>query len=77
MRSQLAIACLSLCAAAPAGFVTTRGTSFEVDGRPYRFAGTNNYYLQYQDAAMVADVLDRAAARNFSARSMRMMSILP
>jgi mannan endo-1,4-beta-mannosidase len=66
LTSLAIIACLSLCAAAPAGFVTTRGTSFEVDGLPFRFAGTNNYYLQYQDAAMVADVLDRAAARNFS-----------
>ena len=52
--------------AAPAGFVTTRGTGFEVDGRPFRFAGANNYYLNYQPADMVADALDRAAARNMT-----------
>jgi mannan endo-1,4-beta-mannosidase len=63
---ELSFAGLLCCAAAPAGFVTTRHTSFEVDGRPFRFAGTNNYYLQYQDADMVADVFERAVAHNFS-----------
>ncbi len=60
----LAATCAS--AAVPAGFVTTRGTSFEVDGKPFRFAGANNYYLNYQSPAMVADALDRAAARNMT-----------
>ena len=57
---------LGVACAAPAGFVTTRGAAFEVDGRPFRFAGVNNYYLQYQDARMVDDVFERAAARNFT-----------
>ena len=61
-----ALALLAATRAAPAGFVTTRGTSFELDGRPFRFAGANNYYLSYEDAGAVADVFARAAAHNFT-----------
>ncbi|HBL16707.1 MAG: hypothetical protein A2X36_13905 [Elusimicrobia bacterium GWA2_69_24] len=31
-------------AAAPPGFVTVRGAGFEIDGKPYRFLGTNLWY---------------------------------
>ncbi len=34
--------------------------SFALDGKPYCFAGTNNYYLTYKSRRMVDDVLDRA-----------------
>lgn len=53
-------------AAAAGGFVRTQGTNFTLDDKPFRFSGTNNYYLSYQDADMVEDVFARAAAHNFS-----------
>ncbi len=52
-------------AAAGHGFVTRVGGSLRLDGHPYRFAGTNNYYLEYKSPVMVDDVIDRAAAAGF------------
>lgn len=37
-------------------------SSFEVDGEPFCFVGTNNYYLSYKPRPMVDDVLESAAA---------------
>jgi len=37
-------------------------TNFELDGQPFCFVGTNNYYLSYQPPAMVDDVLESAQA---------------
>ena len=47
------------------GFVRRMGPELWLDGRPFRFAGTNNYYLMYKSQAMVDDVLDTAAGNNF------------
>lgn len=47
------------------GFVRQRGTELWLDGKPFRFAGTNNYYLMYKSQLMVDDVLTTAAANNF------------
>ena len=62
--------CILAVAAAPpapaASFVSASGTDFVVAGKPFRFAGTNNYYLSYQDQFMVRDVFARAAAHNFT-----------
>lgn len=70
MPSQRAFAialCLFTAASSTVAFVTTRGTSFiDDDGKPFRFAGTNNYYLAYQPPEMVDDVLARAAAHGFT-----------
>jgi mannan endo-1,4-beta-mannosidase len=44
------------------GFVTVRGRSFHVDGRPWRFGGTNTYYLHYKSQFMIDDALGAAAA---------------
>jgi len=47
------------------GFVKANGSSFTLNGKPYRFAGTNCYYLIYKDHFMVDDVLTTAAAHQF------------
>jgi mannan endo-1,4-beta-mannosidase len=45
-------------------FVTRSGTSLVLDGQPFRFGGTNNYYLHYKSNLMVEDVFADAAAMN-------------
>lgn len=49
-------------AAAPAGFVTRSGAGFVLDGQPFRYGGTNNYYLHYKSQLMVDDVFSDAQA---------------
>jgi mannan endo-1,4-beta-mannosidase len=48
--------------AAPAGFVTRSGAGFVLDGKPFRYGGTNNYYLHYTSQLMVDDVFSDAQA---------------
>jgi mannan endo-1,4-beta-mannosidase len=48
--------------AAPAGFVTRSGAGFVLDGQPFRYGGTNNYYLHYTSQLMVDDVFSDAQA---------------
>lgn len=48
--------------ARPRTFVTTRGTQLVLDGRRFRFGGTNNYYLHYKSHYMIDSVLNDAAA---------------
>lgn len=50
--------------AVPDGFVTTKSNYFILDGKPFYFAGTNNYYLAYSSNAMIDDVLNDAKAMN-------------
>ena len=62
-----AVACLSAsCASTPAksAFDTGRNpaTNFELEGAPFCFVGSNNYYLAYKPPAMVDDVLESARA---------------
>jgi mannan endo-1,4-beta-mannosidase len=47
-------------AAAPAGFVTRSGSQFMLGGQPFRYGGTNNYYLHYTSRIQVDDVFDKA-----------------
>ncbi|MFG2044156.1 cellulase family glycosylhydrolase [Dactylosporangium sp. NPDC048998] len=47
------------------GFVGRQGSDLRLDGRTFRFAGSNNYYLMYSSRAMVDDVLGDAAAAGF------------
>ncbi len=47
------------------GFVTRQGTALMLNGRPYEFAGTNNYYLGYKSRSMTDRVLDDAKAAGF------------
>lgn len=76
--AALATAAAALAAAAPAdaapastgragasGFVTARGSQLTLNGAPYEFAGTNNYYLGYKSPAMVTNVLDDAKTAGF------------
>jgi mannan endo-1,4-beta-mannosidase len=46
-------------------FVTRQGSDLVLDGKPFRFAGTNNYYLMYDSPLMVDDVFARASAARF------------
>ena len=57
--------------AAPAspGFVVRDGSVLELDGKPFRFGGTNNYYLFYKSRGMVDDVF--ADARSAGLTVMR------
>ena len=48
----------------PTGFITTKGTSFMLDGQPFRVAGVNNHYLAYASRDEVVRVLDDAVAMN-------------
>ncbi|MET7401807.1 cellulase family glycosylhydrolase [Dactylosporangium sp. NPDC005572] len=43
------------------GFVVRDGADLKLDGRTFRFAGSNNYYLMYRSPAMVDDVFADAA----------------
>jgi mannan endo-1,4-beta-mannosidase len=47
-------------------FVTRNGTELEVAGQPFRFAGSNNYYLMYTSPFMVDDVLEAAQRTGFN-----------
>lgn len=56
-------------AAKPGGgkdFVQRAGPNLTLNGKPFRFAGTNNYYLMYSSQYMVDDVLNTAAANGFT-----------
>ena len=46
-------------------FVTRSGAHLRLDGKPFRFAGTNNYYLHYQSPTARDNVIDKAAASGF------------
>jgi mannan endo-1,4-beta-mannosidase len=53
-------------------FVSREGSELYLHGRPYRFAGSNNYYPIYKSPSMVTALLDKAAAADF--RVMRVWS---
>ena len=46
-------------------FVKQTGPDLRLNGKLFRFAGTNNYYLMYKSQFMVDDVLQTAAAHGF------------
>lgn len=70
--TSLVAACVGLAVpasaapeAAQAGFVTARAGQLRLDGKPYEFAGTNNYYLGYKSQAALEAVLDDAQVAGF------------
>lgn len=63
----LAAPVLPAAAGASTGaFVTRTGSRLTLAGKPFRFAGTNNYYLHYQSATARDNVIDKAAASDFT-----------
>src|SRR5689334_5613652 len=48
------------------GFVQRVGTGLWLDGRPFKIAGSNNYYLEYKSNLMVDDVLTDAKNAEFN-----------
>jgi mannan endo-1,4-beta-mannosidase len=48
-------------------FVRQEGTSLLLNGEPFRFAGTNNYYMHYKSNEMIDAVLDDAAEMGLNA----------
>lgn len=44
------------------GFVTAVDNYFELDGDPFYYVGSNNYYLNYTSDTMIDDVLEDAAS---------------
>ncbi len=48
-------------------FVTAHGGRFYVHGKPWRFGGTNTYYLHYKSTFMIDDALGDAAAMGLRA----------
>lgn len=74
IRSLVVISAL-LLSAAPAsasastrhdGFVARHGDDLTLNGKDFRFAGSNNYYLMYRSPAMVDDVFADAAGAGFT-----------
>ncbi|MFC1734352.1 cellulase family glycosylhydrolase, partial [candidate division KSB1 bacterium] len=51
---------------AAAQFVQVDGTDFTLDGKPFYFAGANNYYLFYKPLSQVQEVMDDAVALNLT-----------
>jgi len=49
----------------PDSFVRQVGPNLMLNGKIFRFAGTNNYYLMYKPELMVDDVLETAAENDF------------
>lgn len=47
-------------------FVKQAGPELRLNGKLFRFAGTNNYYLMYKSQFMVDDVLNAGAANGFT-----------
>ncbi|WP_327003835.1 cellulase family glycosylhydrolase [Dactylosporangium sp. NBC_01737] len=48
------------------GFVVRHGDDLTLNGKDFRFAGSNNYYLMYRSPAMVDDVFADAAGAGFT-----------
>jgi hypothetical protein len=62
--------------AVPAGFVTTDGTKFSLDGKDFFFAGSNAYYLPFNIVcSMPSNVETRTDSRSGEQTITRMSSL--
>jgi mannan endo-1,4-beta-mannosidase len=65
MRCDVAVTALlasgATAAAVKKGFVTTKGTTFKLDGKDFHFAGSNAYYFPFNDVSY----LQRGLANTF------------
>jgi mannan endo-1,4-beta-mannosidase len=69
LTALLVVAPASTAVAAPStkdGFVTRHGADLKLDGKRFRFGGTNNYYLMYKSRLMVDDVFADAKSAGFT-----------
>jgi mannan endo-1,4-beta-mannosidase len=68
LAATLAFPLAAAAAKTPAkgDFVQRNGATLNLNGQPFRFVGTNNYYLMYSSHLMVDDVLNAAAANGFT-----------
>ncbi|WP_051326644.1 cellulase family glycosylhydrolase [Aliagarivorans taiwanensis] len=48
-------------------FITQQGEQLLLDGQPFRFSGSNNYYMHYGDNKAITSVLDDAQAMGLNA----------
>ncbi|MFC4589161.1 cellulose binding domain-containing protein [Sphaerisporangium corydalis] len=53
-------------AAAPAGFVSASGGKFILNGKDFRYGGSNNYYMIFGSQAMTDDVFADAKSMNLT-----------
>lgn len=59
MRCDLCVTALlatgTTAAALRKGFVTTKGSTFKLDGKDFHFAGSNAYYFPFNDVRTISD----------------------
>ena len=65
MRCDVAVTALlasgATAAAVKKGFVTTKGTTFKLDGKDFHFAGSNAYYFPFNDVSLLRAESDQMA----------------
>lgn len=74
LAAACSLACASPAARPAAAYALEPSATFEVDGKPFCFAGSNNYYPIYKPKPVVDDLF--AAARQLNLKVMRVWGML-